>query len=332
MHAADERFDFGGAIGKMALQPFEKEVFDLVREAEHDPACAGCAGISGGLEKGGDFAVVDSGQNGSGHDGDGNSGGGKFADGLKAIARAGGARFHFRGEFVVQACDADGNMDGAMSVEFAEQVEIAQDEFVFGDDADGLAAFDHDFKATTRDAEFSFDWLIAIGHAGHGDCFASPAFLCEFAAEEGGGIVFGEDDGFEVEAAGHSEIFVAWARIAVNAAVFAASVGIDCPFHREVGGIDWVDEGLGLVGEDFGLDLRAVWVFGADFIEVFVENVEANGFEAIAGIEGSASASGWAAGESVSGGEIGGWVWRANRTAVWAVVWNMSWPGVRLAG
>lgn len=304
VHLADEGFDFGGAIGKVALEPFEEEVFYLVGEAEHDPAGAGCAGGCRGIEEGGDLAIVDAGDDRRGHDGDGDSGARDFADGLKAVARAGGAGLHDRGEIVLEAGDADRDVDGAVLVQALEQVEIAQDEFVLGDDADGLAALGHHFEAAAGDAEFALDGLVAIGDAGHRDRFAPPAFFGEFAAEEFGRIVLGEDDGLEVEAARHAEVFVSGAGVAVDAAVLATPVGVDGPLHREVGGIDGVDEGFGAVGENARFDLFAAGGFGVHLIEVFAQDVEADGFEAVAGVDAGAAATGGTCGESVFEGVV----------------------------
>ena len=195
-------------------------------------------------------------------------------------------------------------MDGAVLVQSHEQVEVAEDELVLGDDADGLAAFGHHFEAAAGDPEFALDGLIAIGDAGHRDRFATPAFLGEFAPEQRGGIVLGEDDGLEVEAARHAEVFVSGAGVAVDAAVLAAPVGVDCPLHREVGGIDGVDEGLGAVGEDACADLRAAGGFGTHFVEVFAEHVEADGLEAVAGVDARAAATGGACGEGVFEGVV----------------------------
>ena len=105
-----------------------------------------------------------------------------------------------------------------------------------------------------------------------------------------GGIGLGHDFGFEIEAAAEAEVFVVGPGEAVDAAVFAAAIGVEGPVEGDVGGRgDAVDDGLGAIEEDLAFDAGGgavgVLVFDGLAVDLFAEDVEAEGFEAIAGVE-----------------------------------------------
>lgn len=149
-----------------------------------------------------------------------------------------------------------------------QQVEVACDELALGDKGDRLATFDHDLEGAAGDLQGSLHRLVGIGDAGDHDGLGEPFGFCEFTAEELGGVVLGEDGGFEVEAAGEADVFMGGTCVAIDASMLAAAVGVDSPFEVEVGDIYWIDERARAVGEDAGPHLCAIFVFGEDFVEV----------------------------------------------------------------
>lgn len=257
-----------GAVWEEASEPVGEEVLDLVGESEGDVGGGGGAGVGGGAEEGWDLVVVDPGDDGRGHHGDGDAGVGEGADGGEAIARGTGAGLHDGGEARVEGGEADGGCGGVVAREVGEEVGVALDEAVLGDEGDGLAEVAADLEATACDAEVALDGLVGIGDAAEDDGLAAPGGASEFATEEIGGVVLGEEAGFEVEAGGEAEVLVAWSCVAVDAPVLAAAVGVEGPVEGEVGGIDAVEDGAGVVGLDGGGELSAVGGVAGEVVEV----------------------------------------------------------------
>ena len=97
-------------------------------------------------------------------------------------------------------------------------------------------------------------------------------------------------------------------RVAVDAAVLAAAVGIEGPIEWDIGGLgDLVDDALGAIEEDVALDAigGAVLVLAFDplAIDLFAEDVEADGLETVAGINACAAAVGHTVWERIAIGE-----------------------------
>jgi hypothetical protein len=304
---ANEGFDFAGTVGvDIALQPVEEEFLELVGEAEENPVDAGGAGVGHGFEDRGEFSVGEAGDDGSDVDGDGDAGGDEFADGAQAAGGGGGAGLEFLGEVVVEGDEGDGDAAGVHGGEFLPEVDVAEDEGGFGHGDDGLAAVGEDLQALAGDLHFVFDGLVDVGDGGHDDGFGFPFGVGEFVLEEVGGVGFGHELGFEIEAGGEAEIFVVGSGEAVDAAVLAAAVGVEGPVEGDVGGGgDFVDDGVGFVEEDLALDFAgARFTFFLAFdhlaVEFFAEDVEAGFFEAVAGVEAGAAAVGGAVGEGVA--------------------------------
>jgi len=166
-------------------------------------------------------------------------------------------------------------------VELLEEVDVAGDEVVFGDDGAGVAKVEEDLEAAAGELEFAFDGLVGIGDAADGDGLGLPGFFGEFFAEEVGGGLFDEDFGFEVEACGEAEIFVGGAGVAVDAAVGAAAIGVEAVREADVGAVVGGDDGFGGVEEILGWDFLPtleVFCVAFDLLEIVVD---ADGDEAV---------------------------------------------------
>lgn len=301
---AEEGFDLGFAKREVAGQPVLEQHFVLVRQAKQDVTGGLGTGIGDGFEDVGYFAVVQAGDDGGDHGADWDAGRGEAADGPEPVAWAGGAGFHFGGQFVVERGDADGHMDGMVSGQFLQVIEIAENEAAFGDDGNGLSGLCHDFEASAGDLEFGFDGLIAVGHAGHDDGLAGPLGFGEFFAEEIGCVGLGDDACFKVQAGGQAEVFVGGSGVAVDAAMLASAVGIEGPTEADVGRLDVVDDRACAVSEDFGADRvrRALTSGGIGQRIVGLQNVEVERFKPIGRVELSASPPEVMAGQVADGG------------------------------
>ena len=53
------------------------------------------------------------------------------------------------------------------SGKFAEEIDIARNEMILGDDRDRIAKFGKHFEAVARNAQLSLNGLIRVGHAAH---------------------------------------------------------------------------------------------------------------------------------------------------------------------
>ena len=132
-----------------------------------------------------------------------------------------------------------------------EQVEIAGDEAVLGDDADRLAGFEGHFEAAAGQAEAAFGRLVAVGDAGEADHLRLPGVAGQPLAKQLGGPLFDEDLRLEVEARAQAEVFVAGTGVAVRAAMLAAAVGVQAEAEGDVGAVVLGDDALGAVGDEF---------------------------------------------------------------------------------
>jgi hypothetical protein len=186
-HAVEDAGFFGGRV---VVEPLDKNVFHGVREAEDDVAGEGGAGRGRGVEDRGQFVVGEAGQHGGDHDAGGNAGVGELADRAEAGGGSRGAGLEFAGEFGVERGDGKVDGGGLVAGELGEEIAVAGDEGVFGDDGDGLAKFGADFEAAAGDAEVAFGGLVAVGGAAQGDVFRLPARRGELVAEEGGRAEF----------------------------------------------------------------------------------------------------------------------------------------------
>ncbi len=161
-----------------------------------------------------------------------------------------GAGFHAAGEGFVQRCHADRDVHDVELGHFGEQVEIAGDEAVFGDDADRLAGFEGHLEATAGEAKAAFGRLVAIGDAGEANHFGLPVVASQPLAKKLGGPLFDEDLRLEVEAGAQAEVLVAGPGVAVAAAVLAAAVGVQAEAEGDVGAVVFGDDALGTVEDE----------------------------------------------------------------------------------
>src|SRR5205085_2574275 len=122
--------------------------------------------------------------------------GAEFFDGGEAAARRGGAGFEGFGEVAIEGGDGDGGGDGMVFRELAEDVDVAGDEVVLGDEGDGIAKFGQDLAAAAGELELALDGLVAIGDAAHGDALRLPFPRGKLGAEELGGALLDEDASF----------------------------------------------------------------------------------------------------------------------------------------
>jgi len=79
----------------------------------------------------------------------------------------------------------------------------------------------------TGDAALAFDGLVGVGDGAERDDLGQVSGGCQLALQDFGGVGFGVELGFEVEPGGVPEVAMVWPRIAIDAAMLAAAIGID---------------------------------------------------------------------------------------------------------
>lgn len=136
--------------------------------------------------------------------------------------------------------------------ELDEQVEVASDEVVLGDEHDGVAAFDQDFQALTGNLKFLLQRLIRIRNAGARKANGFVARPGQFSTEQGWGFLLNHDFAFKVKACREAKVFVGGPGIAVGAAVLTASIWVQAGIKRQIRAGMARNDGTAVVAEYLG--------------------------------------------------------------------------------
>ena len=139
-----------------------------------------------------------------------------------------------------------------MSVELFEQIEVADQHRVLGDQADRLPCLGSDLQASSRQFQRAFDGLVTVGDAREGDRGRLPSGSVQPVTEQVGSLVLDDAAGLEVESRIESEKLVAGTGVAIGTAVFATPIGIEAVGEGNVGAVVAADDRAGRVGEEFG--------------------------------------------------------------------------------
>ena len=170
-------------------------------------------------------------------------------------------------------------MDEVECRQLDEEVEVAGDEVVLGDDGDRVAELEEGLQAAARDPELALDRLVAVGVARQGHGLGLPGLAAELRGQQLGQVLLDQNLRLEVEAGGKPEVLVARPGVAVDAAVLAAAVGVDAEAEAEVGTVVGRKGGAAAVDEEPGarrgpFGLLAV---GLDRVELDMQRLEAVG-------------------------------------------------------
>jgi hypothetical protein len=223
---ADATQDLCFLLRRMPLEPLLEQRSHGSRKAQDLAGGVLGAGGGGGFQDGGNFVVREGRDYGSDEYAHRNAGLGKFTDGGQSGLGWRGAGFEHASQVGDQCGEGDGDRDGLVPGEFLEQIKVPGDEFVFGDDTDGVAECGEDFEALAGESEFAFDGLVAVGDAAEGDDLGLPAGRGEGLPEQGRGILLDQDAGFEVQTGGETKIFMRRSGVTIDAPVFATAVGV----------------------------------------------------------------------------------------------------------
>src|SRR6266480_2651148 len=91
----------------------------------------------------------------------------KLADRIEAAVGRRSTRLQYSLQTSVERGHRDVYCRRIASRKFAEEIDIARNEMILGDDRDRIAKFGKHFKTVARNAQLSLDRLIGVGHAAH---------------------------------------------------------------------------------------------------------------------------------------------------------------------
>ena len=155
-------------------------------------------------------------------------------DRADAPVRRRGARLEDARERRVERRHRDVDRHQAALAHRRDEVEIALDARRFGDQRERVSAFGKNLDHRARDAELALHRLVGIGRRADVDRARPVRTRRELLAQPLRGVDLGDDLGFEVEAGRQAEVAVRRSREAVDAAVLAASIGVDRQVEAEV--------------------------------------------------------------------------------------------------
>src|SRR5690606_23641926 len=115
-----------------------------------------------------------------------------------------------------------------------QDVEIARDEGVLGDEAHRVPEPSQHLQYGAGDLQLALDGLVGVRDAGDGDALRRPVGRPQTSLQEGGRVALDEDDALEVEAGREAQVLVRRPGVAVGAAVLTAAVWVDADVEADV--------------------------------------------------------------------------------------------------
>ncbi len=134
----------------------------------------------------------------------------------------------------IERRDADEDLGQALRGHRRQQVDIPFDQRGLRHDSQRMPGAREHFDDRARDAQFPLDRLVGVGRSADRDVFDIVARRCQLTHQQIGSIDLREQPRLEIEPRRQVEVAVRGARIAVNAPVLAAAVGIDRAVERNV--------------------------------------------------------------------------------------------------
>ena len=156
-------------------------------------------------------------------------------DCLESPLGRGGAGLHRAPHVFVERGHREGDGDAAVGRQLGQDVEVAGDERALRDDAHGIAELGEHVQAPAGELKPPLDRLIRIGHTTHREQPGLPRPARQLGPQQLRGARLDEDARLEIEPGRQAEVLVRGPRVAVDAAVLAAAVGIHAAVERHVG-------------------------------------------------------------------------------------------------
>jgi hypothetical protein len=219
-----------GAFGQVRGQPVAEDRRHLVRQAQQYITRRLGAGRGDGVEDTFEEQVGDHRDHRRHQHAHRHAGRVQAADAFEAPRRRAGARFQPRGEAIVEAGHRDHHVGKAGLAHRAEQVEVAFDQRVLGDDRQRMPGRTEHLDQLAGEPALALQRLVGVGVGADGDRRAAVGPGRQLCAEQRSGIGLGEQPGLEVEAGREVEVGVGRAGEAVAAATFYDGINV-CSEH-----------------------------------------------------------------------------------------------------
>ncbi len=210
------------------------------------------------------------------------------ANGLDAPMRCARARFQFRRQMVVQRVHRYEHLHQLLAGHRCEDVQVTLHHRILGDDGAGVVALGQHFQRSARQFPTALDRLIRVCIAADIDRANHITRPRQFQSQHLGQIALGAQLRFEIQTRREIEIAVRRAGEAIDAAVLATTIRIECLIEMDVGRVVARDDAARAFLGHFGAWARRLLV-QQQALPAVVFRVVANGFEAPLRIGGSAA-------------------------------------------
>ncbi len=210
---------------------------------------------------------------------------------------------------VVQRIDRDQHLHQVFACHRHEDVQIAFDQRVLGDDGARVMAFGEQFQCGAGQPPLLLDRLVGIGVAADVDRADHVAGFGQLRAQHLGEIALGAQLRFKIEAGRQVEVAVRRSRKTINAAVFAAAIRVDRLAEGDVRRVVAADHAARAFLGDLGARAWRILV-QQRALPAVVLGLMADAFEAALGIGRSTAALERAGGAGRIGRRLGQWTGR----------------------
>ena len=238
------RHDARRLLRRMPFQPLAKEPGNLVRQAQQRVAGADGALLVRRAENFLEFVVGDVGNQRGDENRERDAGCGQPANRLQTGQRS------------VEGGQRNADVGQPVARQFGPQVEVAQDQRRLGDHRHRMAGFQHHLEQAAGQALLALEGLVGVGGAAEDDGRAGVAGAAQRLAQQLLGIRLVEDLRLEIEARRQPEVGMGRPRIAVDATVLAAAIGIDRLAEAEVGRLVAAEDGFRAIDQQRGARVR----------------------------------------------------------------------------
>eukprot|EP01136_Pigoraptor_vietnamica_P033088 Opistho-1_new@95607 len=233
-HLLHARHHAQGAVRVVQVQPLAEHRTQLERQAQHRVGGAPRAGLPRGFEHLLHVVVDERDLRRHAHT-HGNARIGQRAQGAQAPVGCGGTRLQDARELRIQRGDGHVDRGQALCGHGREQVDVALHPAALGDDGQRVPRFGEHFEHAAHEPVLALDGLVGVGHGADGEQAGHVARAGELAPQHGGDVALGNQFRLEIETGRKIQEAVAGPRVAVDAAVFAAPVGVEAELETDVG-------------------------------------------------------------------------------------------------
>lgn len=210
----------GRAQGPVLLQPVPEQVLYLMRKPQQDVTRPFRAGVRRLGEDGLHLVIVHEGNQRRHQHADRHPRRTQASYRLQPPVRGAGARLQPAREVGIQRGHGHIDPHEPQPGQFGQQVEVAQDQGVLGDEGDRMAGLPHHFQQAAREPVLALDGLVGVGIGTDIDAADLVARGGKFTVQQLDRVMLGEQPGLEVQPGREVQVGMAGAGIAVDAAFF----------------------------------------------------------------------------------------------------------------